>query len=175
MRPHRLNRLGLARTFQLTRPFPKLTVLENVMVGTYRFAHSNKEAAELASNVLAFLGLAHWSDRPASSLTTPGMKRLEVARALATRPKLLLLDEVMAGLTPTESKEMVALIRRIRDSGVTVLMIEHVLQAIMALSDRLLVLHHGRRLALGAPGEVTSDPAVIQAYLGEFAEPQEAG
>jgi branched-chain amino acid transport system ATP-binding protein len=166
LRPHRLNRLGLARTFQLVKPFPRLSVLENVMVATYRFSRNSAEAAQEAHKVLQFLRLDEIAQRPAGELTTPGMKRLEVARALATRPKILLLDEVMSGLTPTESREMLPVIRDIRASGVTVLMIEHVMQAIMALSDRIVVLHHGQRLAEGTPAEVAADPAVISAYLG---------
>jgi branched-chain amino acid transport system ATP-binding protein len=166
MRPHRINRLGLARTFQLVRPFSRLTVLENVMVGTYRFASRKQEAVDRAREVLQLLGIEALSDRPAGELTTPGMKRLEVARALATRPKLLLLDEVMSGLTPTESRAMLPVIQRIRDSGVTILMIEHVMHAIMALSDRIVVLHHGQKLAEGTPVQIAADQNVIAAYLG---------
>jgi branched-chain amino acid transport system ATP-binding protein len=166
VRPHRLNRMGLARTFQLVRPFPRLSVLDNVIVATFRFSSGRAEAAAHAREVLRFLGIDALQDRPAGDLTTPGMKRLEIARALATRPKLLLLDEVMSGLTPTESKAMQAIVQRIRESGVTVLMIEHVMQAIMALSDRIVVLHHGCTLAEGTPSEVSANPDVIAAYLG---------
>lgn len=166
LRPHKLNRMGLARTFQLVKPFARMTVLENTMVGSYRLAHDRREAAEQARGVLAALGMEDLADRPARELTMPGMKRLEVARALATKPKLLLLDEVMSGLTPSESKAMLPIVRGIRDSGVTVLMIEHVMHAIMALSDRIMVLHHGQRLAEGTPAEISADKAVINAYLG---------
>ncbi|HEY4191263.1 MAG TPA: ATP-binding cassette domain-containing protein, partial [Mesorhizobium sp.] len=166
LRPYKLNRRGLARTFQLARPFSQLTVLENAMVGSYRLSRHKREAAERAREVLALLGIEADADRPAGELTMPGLKRLEVARALATRPKLLLLDEVMSGLTPTESKAMLPVIQRIRDSGVTLLMIEHVMHAIMTLSDRIVVLHHGRKLAEGTPAEIAADAAVIEAYLG---------
>ncbi len=164
--PHRLNRMGLARTFQLVRPFPRLSVLDNVIVATFRFSAGRKEAASHARDVLRFVGIDALLHRRAGDLTTPGMKRLEIARALATRPKLLLLDEVMSGLTPTESTAMQVMIQRIRDSGVTILMIEHVMQAIMALSDRIVVLHHGCTLAEGTPAQVSADPEVIAAYLG---------
>jgi branched-chain amino acid transport system ATP-binding protein len=170
-RPHRLNRMGLARTFQLVRPFSRLSVLENVMVGTYRFAHRKQDAIDQARDVLQFLGIEGLANRPAGELTTPGMKRLEVARALATRPKILLLDEVMSGLTPTESKAMLPVIQRIRDSGVTILMIEHVMHAIMALSDRIVVLHHGQKLAEGNPEQIATDERVIAAYLGIASTP----
>ena len=165
-RPHRLNRLGLARTFQLVKPFARMTVLENTMVGAYRLAGSRSDAADQARGILALLGMEDLAGRPARELTMPGLKRLEVARALATKPKLLLLDEVMSGLTPSESKAMLPVIRRIRDNGVTVLMIEHVMHAIMALSDRIVVLHHGSKLAEGTPAEITADATVINAYLG---------
>ncbi|OQM76068.1 ABC transporter ATP-binding protein [Manganibacter manganicus] len=166
LRPHRLNRLGLARTFQLVKPFARMSVLENVMVGSYRLSRDSREAAQRAREVLALLGMEDLTDRPARELTMPGMKRLEVARALATGPRLLLLDEVMSGLTPTESKAMLPVIQRIRDSGVTILMIEHVMHAIMALSDRIVVLHHGSKLAEGSPDEIAANPAVVEAYLG---------
>lgn len=165
-RPHKLNRLGLARTFQLVKPFARMTVLENTMVGAYRLAANRIDAANQARDILVLLGMDDLAGRPARELTMPGLKRLEVARALATRPKLLLLDEVMSGLTPSESKAMLPVIRRIRDSGVTVVMIEHVMHAIMALSDRIVVLHHGSKLAEGTPAEIAADAAVINAYLG---------
>jgi len=165
--PHEIARLGIARTFQLVKPFGKLSVVDNVMVGAFlRTSHTGK-ARMKAQEVVSFVGLEPFADRPAHSLTTAGRKRLELARALATEPRLLLLDEVMAGLTPTESVSIVDLIKQIRQSGVTILVIEHVMKAIMSLSDRVAVLHHGEMIAVEAPAAIASDPKVIEAYLGE--------
>jgi branched-chain amino acid transport system ATP-binding protein len=146
-----------------------MSVLENVMVGSYRFG-AKEEAARAAQDVLSFLGLSHLSRRLARELNTPEMKRLEIARALSTRPKLLLLDEVMSGLTPTESRALIPTIRRIRERGITIVMIEHVMHAVMTLSDRIFVLHHGEALAQGRPEEIAANPVVIEAYLGLPAE-----
>lgn len=165
--PHKIASLGIARTFQIAKPFSKLSVVDNVRVGTYLHTKGSGPAGDKAREVVNFVGLDPFADRPAHNLTTAGRKRLELARALATEPKLLLLDEVMAGLTPTESVGIVDLIRGIRDAGVTILVIEHVMKAIMTLSDRVAVLHHGELIAVDPPGEVAKDERVIEAYLGE--------
>jgi branched-chain amino acid transport system ATP-binding protein len=160
-------RLGIGRTFQIVRPFPTLSVEDNVLVGAL-LRHSDMAAARRhARDVLATLDLHDKRAVQASALTLPDRKRLEVARALATDPKLLLLDEVMAGLVPTETDRMVDILRGInRDLGITILLIEHVMRAVMALAGRVLVLHHGAAIAQGTPEEVVRDPAVIKSYLG---------
>jgi branched-chain amino acid transport system ATP-binding protein len=160
-------RLGVGRTFQIVRPFPALSVEDNVVVGALLHRADMAAARSYARDVLAKLDLFDKRAITASALTLPDRKRLEVARALATDPKLLLLDEVMAGLTPTETDRMVAILRGVnRDMGVTILLIEHVMRAVMALAGRVLVLHHGAQIAQGAPHEVVRDPAVIKSYLG---------
>jgi len=164
---NRICRLGLTRTFQIVKPFSTMTVLENVLVGALNSIHNVAGASDLAEETLRFTGLWERRDEMAGTLTLSARKRLEIARALATRPRLLFLDEVMAGLNPTEVKEAIDLIRRIRSGGVTVLMIEHIMKAIMSLCDRIVVLHLGEKIAEGTPEEITSDRAVIQAYLGE--------
>ena len=164
---HEIASLGISRTFQLVKPFAKLNVVDNVMIGTFLRTRGNKQAKEKAREVVNFVGLDQYADRPAHNLTTSARKRLELARALAMEPKILLLDEVMAGLTPTESVAIVELIRSIRQAGITILVIEHVMKAIMSLSDRVAVLHHGELIAIDLPSEVTSDERVIEAYLGE--------
>ncbi len=166
-RPDEVCELGLTRTFQLVKPFPRMTVAENVMIGAFKRTNSRSAAEARAREVLDFVGLADAASQPASQLTLPSRKRLEVARALATEPRLLLLDEVMAGLTPTEMMHMVGLIKALRERGMTVLVIEHVMRAIMALSERIAVLHHGRLIAEGPPDAVVRDPAVVEAYFGE--------
>jgi branched-chain amino acid transport system ATP-binding protein len=166
---HRICRLGLVRTFQIVQPFGALTVRENIAVGTHLHERVRRRALERAEDIARRVGMAAMLEQPAQGLTVAGRKRLELARALATRPKLLLLDEVMAGLTPTEINEIVAVIRAIRDSGVTVLLIEHVMQAVMSLSDEVYVLNQGRVIAQGAPGEIAANREVIEAYLGRSA------
>ncbi len=166
-RPHEICALGLTKTFQIVRPFGDLTVLENVMIGAFNWTNNAREARAEAEQVVELVGLASRHRQPGKTLTTSDRKRLELARTLATRPALLLLDEVMAGLNATEVAQMVETLRRVRDRGVTLLAIEHVMQAVTSLSERILVLDQGRVIAVGAPAEVTSNRRVIEAYLGE--------
>jgi branched-chain amino acid transport system ATP-binding protein len=165
--PDRICQRGIGRTFQIVRPFPALSVEDNVIVGALMHRRQVDAARERAHEVLRRLDLYDKRDQRASSLTLPDRKRLEVARALATDPKLLLLDEVMAGLRPTETDRMVAILQGLnRETGLTILLIEHVMRAVMALASRILVLHHGAAIAEGLPEEVMRDRAVIDSYLG---------
>lgn len=168
-KPHDLARMGLARTFQIVQPFAGLSVRANIAVGAFLRESKRSAALAVAEEVAARVGLTDQLDKPAAALTVAGRKRLEVARALATRPKLLLLDEVLAGLNPSEVRDIVPVVRAIRDSGVTVLMIEHVMQAVMNLCERVHVLAQGRIICSGTPAEVVAAPQVIEAYLGHGA------
>ncbi len=165
--PDEVCRRGIGRTFQLVRPFPGLTVEENVTVGALLREPDPLAAMRRAHETLWRLDLFDKRRHPAGALTLPDRKRLEVARALATEPKLLLLDEVMAGLRPTETDRMVEIVRKLnKESGITILLIEHVMRAVMSVADRVLVLHHGAAIAEGAPEAVVRDPAVVHSYLG---------
>jgi branched-chain amino acid transport system ATP-binding protein len=165
-RPDEIARRGIGRTFQIVRPFPALTVEENVIVGALLRVDGVDAARSHAHELLRRLDLYDRRARPAASLTLPDRKRLEVARALATQPRLLLLDEVMAGLRPTETDRMVAILRELVGGGLTILLIEHVMRAVMALATRVLVLHHGAAIAQGTPDAVVREPAVVASYLG---------
>ena len=168
-KPHELAQMGLARTFQIVQPFAGLTVRENIAVGAFLREAKRGAALEVAEEVATRVGLADQLDKPAAALTVAGRKRLEVARALATRPKLLLLDEVLAGLNPSEVRDIVPVVQGIRASGITVLMIEHVMQAVMNLCSQVHVLAQGRIICSGTPAEVVAAPQVVEAYLGHGA------
>jgi branched-chain amino acid transport system ATP-binding protein len=165
--PDRICMRGLTRTFQIMQSFPKLTALRNVMIGAYVRHGSVALARRQALAILDQLGMRARAEELARNLTLADLKRLEIAKALATSPELLLLDEVVSGLTPTEVDELVQLIRHIRDRGTTIVMIEHVMQAVMALSDVIIVLHHGEKIFQGVPQAAAKDPRVVEAYLGE--------
>jgi branched-chain amino acid transport system ATP-binding protein len=167
--PEDICRRGIGRTFQLVRPFPALSVEDNVIIGAL-LRHPHVEAARVqAHETLRRLDLFDKRSQRASALTLPDRKRLEAARALATQPRLLLLDEVMAGLRPTETDRMIAILRELNRDGLTILLIEHVMRAVMALASRILVLHHGAGIAEGTPEAVVREPAVVQSYLGREA------
>jgi len=167
LKPDAICRRGIGRTFQLVRPFPALSVEDNVTIGALLHRNDPAMARRRAHEVLSQLDLFDKRHQPASALTLPDRKRLEVARALATDPKLLLLDEVMAGLRPAETDRMVSVLTTLnRETGLTILLIEHVMRAVMALAARVLVLHHGAAIAEGAPEAVVREPAVVQSYLG---------
>ena len=171
LKPYQVCAAGIGRTFQIVKPFAGLSVLDNVIVGALQRERKVSAARDLAFSILQKLNLENKSAFPASTLTLPDRKRLEVARALATRPKLLLLDEVMAGLRPTECDTMVEVFRELnRSDGLTILLIEHVMRAVMALAQQVIVLHHGEVIARGAPADVVRDQAVLDCYLGEETE-----
>ena len=171
LRPDQICAAGIGRTFQIVKPFAGLSVIDNVTVGALLRDKGVSAAKKRAAEIVERLGLGARRDLPASSLTLPDRKRLEVARALATRPRLLLLDEVMAGITPTECNLMVEVFRELnRADGLTILLIEHVMRAVMALARHIVVLHHGEIIARGSPEEVVRDQAVLDCYLGEEAE-----
>jgi branched-chain amino acid transport system ATP-binding protein len=169
MPPHRLARRGLARTFQIAQPFARLTVRENIAVGAHLHRRARADALAAAAQVAEAVGLGGALDQPAEALTVAGRKRLELARALAIEPRLLLLDEVLAGLNPSEVRDMVPVIRAIADRGVTIVMIEHIMQAVVSLAERVFVLAQGTIIAEGSPHEIAADPRVVEAYLGHGA------
>ena len=170
LKPHRICRMGVGRTFQSVKVFPNMSALENVMLGSL-FGRPNRtssaDAAREATTLLEFVGLSAAKAIPAKDLTLANQKRLEVARALATKPELLLLDELMAGLNSTEVAQAMDLVTRIREQGITIFMIEHVMKAIMSVCDRIIVLHHGEKIAEGTPQEIATSRTVVEVYLGE--------
>jgi branched-chain amino acid transport system ATP-binding protein len=170
LRPDIICKKGIARTFQIVKPFKEISVLDNVMVGAYIDTRDTKVARRNAEEVLETLGMSSYAGKLAGGLPVGWRKRLEIAKAIATKPKLLLLDEAMAGLRPKETEEMIEMVHNIRQQGVAVLLVEHVMKVIMELADRIIVIHHGEMIALGKPGDVVRDQAVIDAYLGETHE-----
>lgn len=167
MKTHQICRLGVARTFQVVKPLKRMTVLENVMASAFCRVNSLKEAEKLSLETLDFSNLLPEKDKPANSLPIAGRKRLEICRALATKPELLLLDETAAGLNPAELDETMELIRRIRDRGVTIIIVEHIMKLIMSISHRVHAINYGQTIADGTPEEVANNKEVIEAYLGE--------
>jgi branched-chain amino acid transport system ATP-binding protein len=170
LKPHQICKAGIARTFQQTKVFPNMPVFQNILLGAF-FGRptrvSGTDAARIATETLEFVGLSAMSATPAKDLTLVNQKRVEVARALATRPEVLLLDELMAGLNPAEVSEAMELVKKIRDRGIAVFMVEHVMKAIMGICERVMVLHHGEKISEGTPQEVAADRKVIEIYLGE--------
>lgn len=167
LRPDQICKRGLTRTFQVVKPFSGINVLDNVIVGTFNHTNDMKMAREKAEKVLEFLHMRQLADQMAGGQPIGIRKRLEIAKALATEPKMILLDETMAGLRPSETEETIQLVRKIRDSGCSLLLVEHVMKVIMSLADRIVVIHHGEKIAEGIPREIVRNEAVIEAYLGE--------
>jgi len=173
LQPFRICQLGMARTFQIVKPFPTISVLDNVMVGALSRGKSTTEAKMRSLEIIEFTGLSRMTNKEARGLPLPLRKRLELARALATQPKILLLDEVMAGLNPTEVDELIALLKKVNRQGISILLIEHVMRGVMALSQRVIVISYGVKIAEGTPEKVVENREVIEAYLGkEFVSAQ---
>lgn len=166
LKPEIICEHGIARTFQIVQPFGNLSLLENVIVGAFNRHAKYQDAKQVALEKLDFVGMKSRADVRMKDLTFPEQKKVELARALATQPELLFLDEIMSGLNPTEVQEMIEIIKQIRDQGITIMFIEHLMAAVMSLSERVIVMHHGEVLAIGKPEEVKENPAVIEAYLG---------
>ena len=175
MKPHDVCALGMVRTFQVAKPFGAMTVLDNVMTGAFLRDKHVAAAREKALEAIEFVGLAAREKTAAKDLTTIDQRRLEMARALATQPRILLLDEVMAGLNPAEIDQAVALIKKLSSRGLTIVIVEHVMRAIMAVARHIVVLDHGQKIAEGAPKEIVENPEVIRAYLGSYVHPPAAG
>ena len=171
LRPHDICAHGLARTFQVAKPFGAMTVLANVMTGAFLRDKNSDVAKKKAREAVEFVGLSAKEDTPARDLTTIDQRRLEMARALATQPRLLLLDEVMAGLNPSEVDQAVALVGKLSQRGLTIVVVEHVMRAIMAIARHIVVLDHGQKIAEGGPKEIVENPEVIRAYLGSYVHP----
>ena len=167
MRPDQVCKLGLGRTFQVVRPFRGISVLDNIMVGAYSRTNNTAAAREKAEEALEFFGMERLAGQMASGLPIAGRKRLEIARVLATDPSLVLLDETMAGLRPAEADEVIAMVRKMSERGIAILLVEHVMKVVMSLADRIAVLHHGEKIAEGMPEQIVQNPQVVEAYLGE--------